>query len=83
MFCRNCGEENPEEAIFCRNCGTKLKEEEIKKATVIETPLQQNNNYNNQQTTTKTSKKNDGSDWISCCLCLVGIFIIFAIIGSI
>ena len=35
MFCRNCGEENIEEAIFCKNCGTKLREEP-KKAEIIE-----------------------------------------------
>ena len=27
MFCRKCGEENPDNAVFCRNCGEKLKEE--------------------------------------------------------
>lgn len=24
MYCRNCGTENPNDAIFCKNCGTKL-----------------------------------------------------------
>lgn len=41
MYCRNCGEENPEEAVFCKNCGTKLKDDEIKK-TVIETSVEEN-----------------------------------------
>jgi ribosomal protein L40E len=36
MFCRKCGEENPDNAVFCRNCGERLKEEEVKKAEVIE-----------------------------------------------
>ena len=31
MFCRKCGEENPDNAVFCRNCGERLKEEEVKK----------------------------------------------------
>ena len=38
MFCKNCGEENPENAVYCRNCGTKLIEE-VKKTEVIETTL--------------------------------------------
>ena len=24
MFCRNCGKENPEDAVFCKECGAKL-----------------------------------------------------------
>ena len=86
MFCRYCGEENLEEAVYCKNCGKKLKED-VKTAEIIETPVvnQNNNNQQNntQSTTTTSSSSNTGdSDWLSCCLCLIGIFIIFAIIGS-
>ena len=28
MFCRYCGEENPENAVFCKNCGKELNEEQ-------------------------------------------------------
>ena len=84
MFCYNCGEENPDEAKFCKNCGAVLKKEEtVKKVEIVEAPRQQQNTY--QQTTSSTSSSssnNDGNSWISCCLCIVGIFIIFAIIGS-
>lgn len=38
MFCKNCGEENPENAVYCRNCGAKLVED-VKKTTVIETEI--------------------------------------------
>ena len=77
MFCKKCGEENPENAVFCRNCGERLKEE-VKKTEVIETPVRQSSH---QRTTTQPSD-NGGSNWMGCCLCLIGIFIIFAIIGS-
>ena len=82
MFCYKCGEENPDEAKFCKNCGALLKKEEsVKKVEIVEAPRQQQNTY--QQTTSSTSSSNnDGNSWISCCLCIVGIFIIFAIIGS-
>ena len=82
MFCYNCGEENPDEAKYCKNCGALLKKEEtVKKVEIVEAPRQQQNTY--QQTTSSTSSSNnDGNSWISCCLCIVGIFIIFAIIGS-
>ncbi|WP_295610430.1 zinc ribbon domain-containing protein [uncultured Methanobrevibacter sp.] len=80
MFCYNCGEENPDEAKFCRNCGATLKKEEtVKKVEVLEARNHQQNT-NSQQTTT-TSKNND-SNWIGCCLCIIGIFIVFAILGS-
>lgn len=82
MYCKHCGEENPEEAKYCRNCGELLKEETVKKAEVIESPTYQkrDNNYQNSQTTTTTFNTNKSS-WMGCCLCLIGIFIIFAIIG--
>lgn len=82
MFCYKCGEENPDEAKFCKNCGALLKKEEtVKKVEIVEAPRQQQNTY--QQTTSSTSSSNnDSNSWISCCLCIVGIFIIFAIIGS-
>lgn len=87
MFCYKCGEENPDEAKFCKNCGALLKKEEVvKKVEIVEAPDTQQNTYQQntyQETTTSTSSSNnDGNNWISCCLCIVGIFIIFAIIGS-
>lgn len=84
MFCYNCGEENPEEAKYCKNCGALLrKEETVKKVEVMEAPkYQENHNSQQRTTTTTTSKSNDSSSWIGCCLCLIAIFIIFAVIGS-
>lgn len=81
MFCRKCGEENPENAVFCRNCGERLIEDEVKKSVVIESP---GSNYNQQktQTTTSSSSSSDSSNWIGCCLCLIGVFIVFAILGA-
>lgn len=78
MFCKKCGEENPENAVFCRNCGEKL-EEDVKKAEVIDTPVSSNQNSNNyQKTTTGTStSKGDSMNWIACCC--IGIFVIFII----
>lgn len=81
MFCRQCGEKNPDEAVYCKNCGCKLKEE-IKKSEIIEEPIINQNTNNQQSTTTSSSSSNDSSTWIGCCLCLIGIFIIFAIIGA-
>lgn len=83
MFCYNCGEENPDEAKYCRNCGALLrKEETVKKVEVLEARNHQQNT-SHQHTTTSSSSKNSGnSDWISCCLCIIVIFIVFAIIGS-
>lgn len=80
MFCRKCGEENPENAVYCRNCGEKLIED-VKKAEVIEAPKDYHEKTT-QTNTTSSSSKDDGSNWLTCCLCLIGIFIIFAIIGS-
>lgn len=75
MYCKHCGEDNPDEAVFCKNCGTKLKED-VKKAEVIEPKIN-----NNQQTTSNSS--DGGSNWMSCCLCIIVIFIVFSIIGII
>ena len=79
MYCRYCGENNPDEAVFCKNCGKKLKEE-VKKPEVITHTNNQNNNH--QSTTTTSTSSNDNSDWIGCCMCLIAIFIVFAIMGS-
>ena len=80
MYCRYCGENNPEEAVFCKNCGKKLKED-VKKVEVVERP-KENQNNNQKSTTTTHNSSNDNSDWIGCCMCLIAIFIIFAITGS-
>lgn len=45
------------------------------KKTVIE-----EDTYQNTSSTT-SSGKSDSSTWIGCCLCLIGIFIVFAILG--
>ena len=92
MFCKNCGEENPENAVFCRNCGKSLKEEEVKKAEVIDTPQNnyqntdyQQNTYYQQQTgeTSSASSSNDNNDMMCCCGCLIAVFIVFAIMAFI
>lgn len=80
MFCRKCGEENPENAVFCRNCGERLEKEEVKKTEVIENEVR--TNYTDQQSTTGTSSDDD-SNWTSCCLCIIAVFIVFAILGAI
>ena len=81
MFCRKCGEENPEDAVFCRNCGEKLKED-VKKAEVIGSSANDYRRTDTHQTTTTTSSSSDDNDWLKCCLCLVAIFIVFAIFGA-
>ena len=79
MFCKNCGEENPENAIYCRNCGAKLVED-VKKTTVIETEIPSQKRESTYTTADNTSSR-DSSDVMGCCICLIAIFIIFAILG--
>ena len=76
MFCKKCGEENPDNAVYCRNCGEKLIEEEVKKAEVID----DSRPYTTTANIPNNNKKNDPSS-LECCLCIIGIFIIFAILG--
>ena len=66
MFCRNCGEENIEEAIFCKNCGTQLREEP-KKAEILEPTEYQSTDSGSNNT-------------LCCCLFIIVIFLIFAIL---
>lgn len=80
MYCRKCGEKNPENAIYCRNCGEKLIEE-VKKTEVIETPIRQNQSNQNTNSSQNTSSSNDDSNWLSCCACLFAIFIFFALVS--
>ena len=53
MFCKNCGEENPENAVYCRNCGAKLVED-VKKTTVIETEIPSQKRESTYTTTDNT-----------------------------
>ena len=77
MFCKKCGEENPKNAVFCRNCGERL-EKEVKKAEVIDTPINnQYRNTNESTTTTSSSSSSSSMNWIVCCC--IGIFVIFMI----
>ena len=79
MYCRKCGEDNPDNAVFCRNCGEWLVEE-VKKAEVIT-----DTGTHQQKTTgtTTTSSNKSNNDLISCCICVVAIFIVFGILGAI
>ena len=77
--CKNCGEENPENAVYCRNCGEKLIDD-VKKTEVIEAPIRQNqSNQNTNTSQTTTTSSNNDSNWTTCCICLFVIFIIFAL----
>ena len=81
MFCKKCGEENPENAVFCRNCGERLIEE-VKKAEVIDTPIS-GNQQKTHTTTTSGESSRDNSNWIGCCcLGLIVVFIIMALFGG-
>ena len=83
MFCRKCGEENPDNAVFCRNCGERLKEEEVKKGVVIEAPINEDRQQRTQTTTTSTSSSSDSSAWIGCCcLGLIVVFILSALFSG-
>ena len=79
LYCKQCGEENPDNALYCRACGSKL-EEKVKKAEVIDNPTA---SYEKEETSTTTSSSNNhkDNDWIGCCICLIAIFVIFGIIG--
>ena len=90
IICPECGEENPQGSKFCRKCGINLVYEEpeaektgttAKKVTVEESagPIRKTT-VNTNSSTTNTNKDND-SKWWACCICLVFIFIIFAIFG--
>ncbi len=60
MFCRFCGEENPENAVYCRNCGTKLKED-------FDPQDVNEHTTNNQSSSTTSSLTDDSTSWIGCC----------------
>ena len=83
MYCNNCGTYNPEGAKFCKNCGHELN----KKAEYVEKPIQSSevkrptveNTNQYQQPPTSDNNNSGSSSWLSCCVCLIGLFIIFAI----
>ena len=88
IICPECGEENPQESKFCRKCGINLvyeepepekKESTAKKVTVEDSngPIRTTVNTNSSSTNTQ---KND-SKWWACCICIIFLFIIFAILG--
>ena len=74
MRCKKCREENTQDAVFCRKCGERLSDE-VKKAEIIDYT-----SNNNQQST--YSPKPEQNDFKNCCLCVVAIFIIFGILGT-
>lgn len=76
MYCRKCGEENPDNAIYCRNCGEKLVEEEVVKPEII------NETQNNQHTASTPSSSNAGSWFGCCCLGMIVIYILSAIFSG-
>lgn len=90
IICPECGEENPQNSKFCRKCGINLVYEEAKEEPKKETTAKKvtvENDYApvNQTvhtSTTTTNKKDDDDKWCwGCCICMVVLFIIFAIAG--
>ena len=86
MRCPNCETENPDNAKFCKTCGINLQETntfvENEEVNTYTPTVENNANYQQNNTTTSTNTQNKGdSDWWICCICLVGIFIVFAIFG--
>ncbi|MBE6504362.1 MAG: zinc-ribbon domain-containing protein [Methanobrevibacter sp.] len=90
IICPECGEENPQGSKFCRKCGVNLVYEEpepektkttAKKVTVEDNtgPIRRTT-VNRNSSTTNTKKDDDSKLW-ACCICLVFLFIIFAIFG--
>ena len=51
MYCRKCGEDNPDNAVFCRNCGERLVEEVIKAVSGFEAKEQIKNKYGSSNVT--------------------------------
>ncbi|MEE1156828.1 MAG: zinc-ribbon domain-containing protein [Methanobrevibacter sp.] len=89
IICPECGEENPQGSKFCRKCGVNLvyeeperekKESTAKKVTVEDSngPIRKTT-VNTNSSGTNTQKSD--SKWWGCCICLIFLFIIFAIFG--
>ena len=49
-----------------------------KKAEVIEKTV-----HTREQGTSTETSSGKGNDWTSCCICIVAVFIVFAILGAI
>lgn len=90
IICPECGEENPQGSKFCRKCGINLvhEEPEIKKerinaekvtVEINEEPVRRTTINTNSSPNTK--KNNDNSWCWGCCICMIFLFIIFAIFG--
>ncbi len=89
-FCPECGEENPEGSKFCRRCGINLihetpktepKQQTTAKKVTVETNQGPVNTtrVNTNSSSTTINQKDDGTNWGWCCVCLIFLFIIFAI----
>ncbi len=77
MFCPECGSENPPESKFCRHCGINFEKKEAKKVTV-----EPDNTHQQRQSPPPNTKKDDDDKWCwGCCICMVFLFIIFALFG--
>ena len=87
MKCPNCDTVNEDNAKFCKTCGINLQVdhtfEENNEKEKIHTPTVENNvNYQQSSNNTNTNNNGGSSDWWICCICLVAIFIVFAIFSS-
>lgn len=80
MKCPNCETVNEDNAKFCRTCGINLEDVLSFEENEDETHIPTVENEVNYQQNNTNDNGGGSSDWL-CCVCLIAIFIVFAIFG--